>query len=63
MPRLQHGLPVFVEYRTGAGKQRVRFAPGRMGAALAHAEFIARVEGCPVVIRHGERGRPVVACP
>jgi hypothetical protein len=63
MPRRSYGQPIFVQYRTGAGKQRIRFAPGRMGDALAHAEFISRVEGCTVVIRHGERGRPVVACP
>jgi hypothetical protein len=52
---------VFVVYRTGAGLVREQFNRARIGAALFRAEFLERVEACPVYIQHGYRGKLVRA--
>ena len=44
---------VIVLYRTGAGVAREVFR--RMDAALLRAEFIRRVERCPVKVKSGWR--------
>jgi hypothetical protein len=56
-----HQGPVFVLYRTAAGVARERFTYRNLGAALQRAEFIERVEGCPVYFQHGRQGRLVRA--
>ena len=54
--------PVFVVYRSaGAGLVREQFNRARIGAALFRAEFLERVEACPVYIQHGYRGKLVRA--
>lgn len=52
---------VYVVYRTGAGRVREAFSRARIGAALMRAEFLERVEDCPVYIQHGRHGKLIRA--
>ena len=62
MPQLttSRRRPVFVLYRSGAGVVRERFSRTNIGAALARAEFIGRVENCRVYLEHGYKGKRVL---
>ena len=51
--------PTLVVYRNGG--QRAREVFRNLSDALTRAEFIHRVEGCSVYIKHGWKGRPVLA--
>jgi hypothetical protein len=50
-----------VVYRTGAGVVRETFHRANIGAALMRAEFVERVEGCPVFLKYPHSDRLVRA--
>jgi hypothetical protein len=52
-----------VVYQSGAGWVREEFSRTRIGAALMRAEFVERVENCPVYLKFPHSKRLVRCVP
>ena len=52
---------LYVVYRTAAGVVREQFRLRNIGAAFMRAEFVERVEGCPVFLKYPNSDRLVRA--